>query len=197
MLDHVFFDVRLSHLDPAQAEIVDVAALRTNRKGDVLASVTNRVFPTAAVAPETYATNGYDPDLWHREAVTYKVAVETFRAVIRAERFDDQYVVVAHFADRFPVGTRDLFPGAAWIDTGHLSWPLLHHGLVSSRSLATLAKHVGIKPEALTTAAGTAFTTMRVYWELMRRYKTALAGEELLRSVGGDALESIRRKLNV
>lgn len=112
--------------------------------------------------------------------------------------FDSKYVVISHLYERNrevlkEKAGRELFP-RAWIDTAQMAWPLVFNDIMNySRTLESLCMHFDIPndepgvPEADVTAL------LKVYWEMMRRYRTALVGEQALHSVGGETLHGLRK----
>jgi DNA polymerase III epsilon subunit-like protein len=203
--DHIFFDVETSSLDPKSGEIIDIAAIRTDRTGTVLASCSDRIQPRKPVDESCAKVNGYKPEDW-ASACTFKVAMNTLRKVVLAQHFQEKFVVVAHFADfdrmfltaccereQEPVP----FEGRAWLDTAQISWPLIAGNMIPSRSLEALTKYYGIENSAAHTAIGDARAVMGVYWEMIRRFGTSLKLEEYARKKGGPTVEMVRRLLNV
>ncbi len=83
------------------------------------------------------------------------------------------------------------FNAKAMLDLVQLAWPMGLAGLVPARDLDTLAKHFGVTYDA-DSASDTAVAISEVYWRMMRRYKTVLIGEEVIREFGGERLAGIR-----
>jgi DNA polymerase III epsilon subunit-like protein len=199
--DHVFIDLETSSLSPESGEILDVAAIRCDRKGNVLATYADRVLPERSVEPEAANKNGYSEEAW-RTAVSLHTALAGLRATIQHSRFEEKFVVVAHFADfdrAFleaackTAHVPQVLAGRAWICTGQLAWPLVASGLLSSRSLDSVSKYHGVVNTAPHTAMGDVVCLKDTYFEMMRRYKLALAGEDMLRTVGGPRLEAAKK----
>ncbi len=116
---------------------------------------------------------------------------KSFSDIILSSRFDEKYILVAHHAEHVKK-LLDVPSKRAWICTAQLAWPLVYNDMLASRTLDSTAKYHGILQEG-TTVADEATTTMQLYWEMMRRYKLALSGEEFLRNVGGPKLDTLRR----
>lgn len=91
-------------------------------------------------------------------------------------------------------GLDDIFAGRAWIDVNQLVWPLMANGVIKSRSLDALVKYFGITTGLVIDSADTCQAIVLCYGAIMRRYRTALAGEDFVReAVGGETLDSIRK----
>lgn len=94
-----------------------------------------------------------------------------------------------------PLATR------AWTDIYQLVWPLLATNQIQARSIAALSKHFGVTYEAKKgysddgDSADTCTALIQIYGALMRRYRTALAGESVLRDIGGESLEGLRNMM--
>ncbi len=178
-LDHVFIEVGLSDDNIAAANITGIAAVRTDRKGKVLASHC-----------ETCSIRGLDDiDV---DAVYQKVNDVLLRP------YAESYVIVARNAQAYKgVLGPNYFRGRAWLDIAQLAWPLGHCDMIPDRNLDTLAKHFGCKYDEENTMTGNCETLCRVYWEMMKRYRAALLGEEAVRDIGGEALAGIRKFFGV
>ncbi len=71
--------------------------------------------------------------------------------------------------------------------------------MIPDRELDTLSKHFG-SPIALDlegTMSGNCEALVRVYWAMMKRYRSALIGEEAVRDFGGEALAGIRKFIGI
>jgi len=188
-LDHIFIDLAVSDPDPAKGEILAIAAVRTDRKGKVLAAFSDKT--------------SRDDDEY--SDADFKAAIKGMEDVILAKSFETSYIVVAHFAeiDRLFLKmacdriSHKPFPKRAWLDTAQLAWPLVYNDMISERTLDSLCVHFDIerKADMIDTATGDCEALVRVYWAMMSRYKTALAGEEMVRSVGGETLIKARKML--
>jgi len=201
--EHIFFDIETSSLDPKKGEILEMAAIRTDRRGNILATTSDKIKPTKPVDDDAARVNGYNPEAWEN-AATFPEAMATMRSVLLSPMFDEKFVVVAHFADfdRSFLSNAcaeykepEPFEKRAWICTGALAWPLVYSDMISSRSLESLCKHFGIRNPAAHTASGDATATMNVYWAMMRRYSTSLKGEEFARDIGGKTFKTVRDML--
>lgn len=178
-MDHVFFAL---HAGKSVDRDGEMAVVRTNGQGKITA---------------TFA------DAWS-PSQPFENVILGLRGNILPNHFAEKFVVVAHFAEvhRTALAARcgDApvpFAGRAWIDTSQLAWPLVMAGLVASRSLDVVARHFGISNDAPGTAQGEAATVLSTYWQLVRRFKTALTAEDMLHSAGGEKLDSIRKLIGL
>lgn len=173
MIDHIFFDAVVE-----EDRITELAAIRTNRKGDlVLASYSDPI---------------KKDDETNVLGVSLDVAMKSLKEIILSKKFDSTYIVVGFShpkveAERF----RKVLDGG-WLYLSHLAWPMVSAQLIPSLSLESIAKSHGVFNAASGTAAGNVSCIANTYWRMMRRYKTALAAEEAARKLGGNTLESIR-----
>jgi DNA polymerase III epsilon subunit-like protein len=196
--DHIFLDTETSGLHPETDCIIQLAAIRTDAKGKVLSSFSERIIPDRPVSPEAAKVNGYDAN-WG--GIPFKLAIQKFnRAMVRE---DDKVVFVAHFADfdrsffrsdcqrhgtEVPLATR------AWICTGALVWPYLFQDQLKTRKLTDVCEFFDIPYERAHDAASDAKACMDVYFEVMRRYSTMLLTHTALaQSKGGPILRGLER----
>lgn len=199
-LDHIFIDISTSSLDHETGEVLSVAAIRTDRNGRHIQAFQSKIKPEDEVsANEPKKGTDYAKTLWNGAPSKGEVCRSMHSVLI--SQYDPKYVVVGHHVDLIRPFVRAMgepFTGRAWIDTAQLSWPMCANGMLSGRSLETLAIHFQVAhEEAGMSAVGDCATTMLVYWALMARYKAALTGEELLRIAGGDTLASVRKWFRV
>lgn len=194
--DHIFIDTETSDLNPDKGCIIEIAAIRTDVKGKILASFTERVTPDREVSKSASSINGWTPEWGGR---SYPDVIRAFnRAMVRE---DDKVVFVAHFADfdrnfirsdckrhkiEIPLQER------AWICTGNLVWPYLFQDQLRSRKLTDVCDFLGISYIRAHDAASDAKACMDVYFELMRRYSTMLLTHTALaQSKGGTILKGL------
>ena len=198
--DHIFIDVETSSLDVKTAEIIDIAVIRTDGEGSILASITDKIKPIKAVEEGAAKVNGYNERDW-QNAVPFNVAIDSIHSSIIRGR-TDKFVLVAHFAEfdracietslsRTNIVQANPFAGRAWIDTAQLAWPLVYNGVIKSRSLAALAKFYGFENEAEHTASGDAEVMCKTYWAMMGRFKIAQGVERNVRKLGTGMLEGL------
>lgn len=186
-LDHIFIDLAVTDPNPEKGKIIALAAVRTDKRGNVL----------AAFSDETSTGGEYSEAL-------FKKSIAAMESAILAKRFEMSYIVVAHFAEvdrRFLTSAYEAaslgipFPKRAWLDTAQMAWPLVYNDMIAERTLDSLCVHFGIerKAETYDTAMGDCEALVRVYWAMMARYRGALQGEELVRNVGGETLAKARK----
>lgn len=179
-LDHVFLELALSDENIAIASVTGLAAVRTDRKGKVLAAYS-----------ESCEIRGLDSiDI---DAVYQKVDSILLRP------YAEPYVVIAQHAQAYK-GSLGLsvFRGRTWLDIAQLAWPLGYCDMIPDRNLDTLAKHFGVYvKETSGTLSGDCESLCRVYWAMMKRYRMSLLGEEAIRDFGGEALAGIRKYIGL
>jgi hypothetical protein len=169
--------VVVEHRTTPTCPITSIAGVRTNDRGKVLSSfaLKDAAFP-----------------------VIHKALLDLARG--------DSYVVVAIAPESKKRALRDAymfhdladpFAGRAWLDFSQVAWPLVLAGHVQSRSLRSLGEHFKIKHDAPGTVTGDVAFLCAVYWEAAKRYRAALAGEEVVRDLGGNALASIRKVIGI
>jgi hypothetical protein len=168
-MDHIFLD---SIHDGS--ECADLAVVRTDRKGKVIATYSEKL--------KTKSFMG----------VALADALLVMQDAILSPKFDENFMCVSHKPQRRVI--REPF-GESWITLSTLAWPLAFSGLIPSITLDSIAKHYGVTNKAPKTAQGNVVALHETYWQMMRRYKTALTAEDSLRGFGGDALEKLRREL--
>lgn len=131
-MDHIFID--LGHASNPRIETnPDIAVVRTDMKGNVLATYSDKAVPT-------------------------RIAIEDMQHSILHERFDNVYVVVSSHTDTvrtFLKGHKgeDIF-SPNWVDILALAWPLCYTNTLSSRTLESLCRHFEIINPAPNTATG-------------------------------------------
>lgn len=199
--DHIFFDLETSSLKPEDGCVIEIAAIRTDSKGNILASFCDRVIPDREVKPSVAKINGYNKETWG--GVPFHSAIASFnRSIVRP--FSDKAVFVGHFCDfdrnflssdciRF--GLEIPLQSRAWICTGNLVWPFLFNDQLSSRKLVDIARFMNIPTEGAHTASGDAKMCCDVYWELMRRYSTMLIAHTAISQSGGRKVFSFMEKI--
>lgn len=107
---------------------------------------------------------------------------------------DSRYIVVGYRTDVIkPAMTSEgLFLHRAWIDLAQLMWPLAWANLIEGkRTLEELCRYLNIDcqtrdSDSEVRTIGSCFALM------MRRYKTALVGENTMTDIGGETLEGLR-----
>lgn len=204
MIDHIFFDVETTGLDPRKNEIIEVCAIRTDADGNIKAAFTNRVRPKGDCDPQAAAINGYNPGEWDA-APSFDVVYKSLRNVI-LDGNSEKFVLVAHNAEfdrRFwleECSRRDLedpFKGRRWVDTCSMAWPLVVCGAIKSVKLEVLANYYQVVNDNPHTAEGDAMTLCQVYWKLIGRYSVVIRGETTAREVGSNFMRSIKESMGM
>lgn len=111
------------------------------------------------------------------------------------------YVVVSFFAEHDrPTLKREserlgfnaeIFPGRTWISLSQLAWPLAFSDLIAERSLKEMCRYYKVEHQ-VSDAEEECKTLMKVFGVLMRRYRTALIGEDAVSEVAGPTFEHFR-----
>lgn len=78
-------DVETSGLDPATAEIIEIAAIEMTPEGKVLSKFARKVFPTQPVDPAAAKVNGYTFEGWMKTAVSREMAIDSFNTLCRGK----------------------------------------------------------------------------------------------------------------
>lgn len=172
--DHniLFLDFETGGLNPVVSDPVEVACVLTDPSGrTVLAEYEAKVFPTKPVDPQAAAINGYDAEVWKREAIPFK------DAMVKVLTHARDSMLAAHNA---PFDKGFLEAGLAahqmrWPGSYHsmctvaLSMPLLRAGLLPNVRLETLTEYFGI-PHVKHRALGDVRACREVYVRLMDIY---------------------------
>lgn len=172
-----FFDCETGGLNPAVADMVEVACIVTDPSGQhVLDEYCAKVFPKKPVDPGAARVNGYTMEKWASEAIELDIAMVKLLGLGRDSVF------VAHNTP-FDWGFFEMAMAKRsqrWIgdyhkiDTVALATPLLKAGHVVNVKLATLTEHFGIEHEAHR-AMGDARACREVYLRLMEMYSSVFA----------------------
>ena len=194
--DHIFIDVTPSNLG-VKAEIIDIAVIRSDRKGAVLKAFATRVAPHGPV--DQAGGSGYTELEW-RDAVPFKSAMNMIRQMLLTP-FSAEYVVVANRVEvcrsilRRLNDDSEFFSNRRWLDMQQLAWPLVANDIVPNCSLQALSQHYSLPFESGTGADGNCTALARCYWAMMRRYRAALLGEEMARELIGEPLINVAKML--
>lgn len=183
-LDYVFVDARI-----AGAEIIELAAIRTNRRGKVLKAWHSRVAFSGKIDEETIKKHSYSPDEW-QGSPSLLHALQFMKDNV-VSGYEEKYIVVAHHIEPTrlfireaakSVNLEDPFIGRAWLDTAQIAWPLIHSGALTNRSLEALAEFFSVVNQNPHSAMGTVETLMHTYWVMIRRMSGAVTvGETAIR----------------
>lgn len=167
-----------------KAEIKEIAALRTNDKGEILCSrsevLIDPVNNAGVVSFSQASRNIRETMLDQKYSSTPAIVVfhEIHKAMIRAAEKDADV---------------PLFDSLVWVQVSQLVWPFFCFGLIKDRSLKGLVetcKLVGYSGSG--SPSEDASFLSRIYFSLMRRYRTALKAEEIASELGGDKFNALR-----
>lgn len=167
-----FFDCETGGLNPAVADMVEVACIVTDPSGQhVLNEYSAKVIPKKPVDPGAARINGYTTEKWASEAIDLDIAMVKMLGLGRDSvfvahntPFDWSFFEMA-MAQRSQRWNGDYHK----IDTVALATPLLKAGHVPNLKLVTLSAHFGIEHEAHR-AMGDARACREVYLKLMEMY---------------------------
>lgn len=171
--DNLFYDCETGGLSPAEADIVEVAAIRTDPTGTkVLEEYSAKVLPKMPVNPRAAAINGYSAEKWAAEG-----AVELGPVISHLVNMAQNAIFTAHNAPFdwmfFEAAMKKY--NLRWrsdyhkYDTVSLAMPLLRLGLVPDLKLTTLTSYFGIPHEAHR-AMGDVRACRELYLRLMPAY---------------------------
>jgi DNA polymerase III epsilon subunit-like protein len=192
----IFFDTETGGLDPEKFDIIEMAAVRIDAAGNVVAQYSDKICPTLPVDPKAAQINGYSEESW-KNAVSFENALETLKTAILRNR-SKSYILVAYnekFDQAFfrsackRIGEEMPFEGRRWVDPMHMAWPLLVAGVVPNLKLGSLVKYFGVSPDNLHTALGDTIALAQVYERMMKRYTLVTEAEGFVRNVGKSIME--------
>jgi DNA polymerase III alpha subunit (gram-positive type) len=202
--DHVFVDLAVTHPNPRIGQIIGIAAVRTTGKGKVLDAFSEKIRPTTALTEDERRHLDIIEDYPSEGANAFRDVIKSMKKCVLSDRYESLYIVVATHADTdraylkgYTEDKAEVFAGRAWLDILAISWPLVYNDQISDRGFDSLCKHFQVENTAPNTATGDCEALVRVYWALMKRYKTALGGEEILREIGGGPLENFRKYIGL
>lgn len=175
-----FFDTETGGLNPAQADMIEVACVLTDPTGHgIIEQYCVKVLPVRPVDPRAAQVNGYTAEKWAAEAISLDAAMVKLLTMARDS------VMVAHNApfDWGFLTSAMAKRGQRWpgdfhrIDTVALATPLLKAGLVENLKLPTLTKYFGISHDDAHTALSDVRACRQLYLTLMDKYNPVLCGE--------------------
>lgn len=176
--DLFFFDCETGGLDPREADMVEVAAIRTDPTGkNIIEEFERRVFPKKPVHPKAAAVNGYTPEKWAASAI------ELEEVMPKLINMSHNAMMVAHNApfDWGFLETAIKAHGMRWRSDYHkyctvaLAMPLLRQGLVDSLKLEVLAPFFNVEHKNAHSALGDVHACRGVYLKLMEIYEPAMS----------------------
>ena len=203
-LDHLFIDLAVTNPNPSIGQIIAIAAVRTDKKGQQLGSFAAKVKLEEPLSSAEETECAYSDVEW-RSARRFEHVMEDLQVTLITP-FDPTYVAVATHAEvdrsflREASGNRAFKRSdisklltRSWLDPLQLAWPMVYNDMITDRSFVSLCKHFKVENSAPDTATGDVAALVEVYWAMMSRYRGALLGEEVARELGGKALATVRR----
>jgi hypothetical protein len=175
--DHVFVKIEV-----VNGKADGLAVARVDRKGNPICS-----FSDCVSVGEDFGT-----------------LIERMKKEILDKRYSTEYVVVAHYSEierahlkKHYVSKKadEVFNGRMWLSVSQLAWPLVDAQMIPTIAFDVVCLYfgadrvngTGLNVEKDCTAL------VRVFFELMGRYRSALIVDETVRDFGGQTLESIRK----
>jgi hypothetical protein len=181
--DHVFVKIGM-----VRGKADSIAVARTDRKGTPLCSYTGAVSMS-----DDFAT----------------LVSQMKREILLGQ--SKEYVVVAHYPEvertilakeEHQGGRLEVFDGRVWISTSQLVWPMVDCQMIPSTSFDSVRAYFGIaineeRTDPAATCEEECTALARIYFELMRRYRSALLVEEGVRDFGGPTLDKFRKMIGL
>lgn len=157
-------------VDYHNGKLDSVACVRTDRKGKVLQTFEDRISGD-----------------WSKDGIT-----RCLKEAIVLPFQDESIVVTSLLSNRLVVSP--VLQDVRWLAIEQVAWPLEFCDMIGDVSLKGLSKSFGFEDSR--TVTDRCSLLVRVYWTMMRRYKTALLVEEVGRDLGGETLATVRRMFN-
>lgn len=151
-----FTDTETTGLDPIKDEIIQIAAIKVLHHPEdpsVVVRLQNctmemKIKPTKPVPPEVAKINGYDPEVWEREAVSLEEAMAKYRDFVTWTNFGGQNPAFdkAFISEAFRKCGLEWprLQGYRLIATEMLAWPLLLAGKIPNVKQETLVRYFDI-----------------------------------------------------
>lgn len=128
--------------------------------------------------------------------------------ILAPSKYSKEYVVVAHYSEiereilkKNYKSITEVFAGRTWISCSQLIWPMVEAQMVPSTSFDTACSYFGIdRNKGMENKADSerdCVALARIFFELIKRYKSALVVEEGVRDFGGPWLEKARAMFGV
>jgi DNA polymerase III epsilon subunit-like protein len=148
-----FTDTETTGLDPYDDEIIQIAAIKVMHHPEDPAKVVRldnctmelKIKPTKPVPPEVAKLNGYDPEVWEKEAVSLEEAMEKYEKFVMWTNFGGQNPAFdkAFIMQAFKKCGIDWprMQGYRLIATEMLAWPLLLTGKIPNVKQETLVNY--------------------------------------------------------
>jgi hypothetical protein len=175
--DHVFIKIEV-----VNRKADGLAVVRVDRKGTPISSFSDCV------------SMGED----------FSALIARMKREILDERYSKEYVVVAHYPEIERAylkkeyeskGADEVFNGRMWLSVSQLVWPMVDAQMIPTIAFDEVCSYFGIDR---TLGSGLnvekdCTALVRVFFQLMSRYRTALIVDETVRDFGGGTLENIRK----
>lgn len=176
--DLFFFDCETGGLNPFEADMVEVACIRTDPTGTKVLDVYEaKVIPKKPVHPRAAEVNGYTAEKWAAAgAVELDLPMQKMVQMARNAIFTAHNAAFDWMFFENALQTRLM----RWPSDYHryctvtLAMPLLRHGIVPNVKLSTLMKHFGIDPGVAHEALSDVRSCQQVFVKLMEIYDAAI-----------------------
>jgi hypothetical protein len=177
--DHVFVKIEVVDRKPD-----GLAVARVDRKGNPICSFSDCV------------SVGED----------FPALITRMQREILDERYSKEYVVVAHYSEIERAYLKkhydskradEVFNGRMWISVSQLAWPLVDAQMIPTIAFEVVCMYFGVdrvKGDGLNVEKDCT-ALVRVFFDLMSRYRSALIVDETVRDFGGQTLASIRKTI--
>lgn len=181
ILDHIFIDAKAEKL-----RLTELAIIRTSRRGSIISSQ-SEVFGS-------HVPNDRIIESVELAAANATVSVPAAKLVVIGHGLGWRETLNREWER---VGRKPFLGRHCWIDVSDMAWPLVYAGIVQTRDLQALVNHFEIDVATLGPSAENAVAVMQVYWEMMRRYRTALHIEETGAVLAGKQFDQFRRIVGI
>lgn len=194
ILDHIFLKIAASSLDLAKALPIELAAIRTDGNGTILASCTDKLsIGSSQVSDDASKLYRYSVRDWQHAVPFSSVHAAIESSLLRGRT--EKVVIVGHFAevDRLlwtnackASELSDPFSERAWIDLAQLLWPLTYSGQITGRSLVKACEFYGVEKEESESPAYEVEAIRKVYFKVMARWSLLNNAEQKVKTWGGN-----------
>jgi hypothetical protein len=134
----------------------------------------------------------------------FSALIDRMKREILDERYSKEYVVVAHYPEiersylkkEYDTDkTDEVFNGRMWLSVSQLVWPMVEAQMIPTIAFDVICSHFNIDRVAgdMLNVEKDCTALVRIFFELMNRYRSALIVEETVRDIGGSTLENIRK----
>lgn len=176
---YCFIDVETTGLDPTEHEIIEIALIRTDGQFSILNKYETKILPQhiETAHPRALEINGYDPDVWAKEAVSLVEALDEADLLLedaipagQNTQFDLGFLKAAY---------QQVEREVCWynyhnLDTASLAVPLMMSGKIKGLSLKRICAYLGVINQAPHRAYGDVLATLRVAQILTKMYRSSI-----------------------